>query len=429
MDEERRILAALSHPRAARRLGALRRLAKEMERGELARPPRSGLVNNHIHTIYSFSPYSPSAAVWSSLRAGLDTAGLMDHDTVSGAGEFLEAGRILGLAVTVGLECRADFGDTPLAGRRINNPDQLSNAYIALHGIPHPRLQDVQAWFAPLREARDRRNRRMVWRLNGHLARFGIGLDYDAEVLPLSMSREGGSVTERHILYALAGRLEERGGRGEALLGFLEGEMGLRPGGRVRSYLADPANEHYRYDLLGALKSDLVSIFYIEAAREECPRVQDALALAREAGAIAAYAYLGDVVESVTGDKKSQQFEDGYLDLLFDTISGLGFQAVTYMPSRNTPAQLARVRELCGRYGLFQISGEDINSPRQPFICPELRRPELRNLIDATWALIGHEREAGRDPEGGMFSPRARRETPDLEERIQVYRKIGEGRA
>ena len=57
--------------------------------------------------------------------AGLTTAGIMDHDSISGAKEFIEAGRIIGIATTIGVECRVDFSQTPLKGRRINNPDQL----------------------------------------------------------------------------------------------------------------------------------------------------------------------------------------------------------------------------------------------------------------------------------------------------------------
>ena len=48
-------------------------------------------VNNHIHTTYSFSPYSPTAAVWFARAAGLCTCGLMDHDSIAGAEEFLAA--------------------------------------------------------------------------------------------------------------------------------------------------------------------------------------------------------------------------------------------------------------------------------------------------------------------------------------------------
>lgn len=419
--------AGLSDPEARRRLQCLRRLAQgeegERPRGR-ARGAPTELVNNHIHTTYSFSPYSPAAAVWLSAQAGLETAGIMDHDTLAGAREFIEAGRITGLATTIGVECRADFANTPLAGRRINNPDQLSNGYVAVHGIPHPMIDTVQEYFAPYRQARERRNRLMVENLNRQLAGLDLGLDYEADVAPLSLRREGGSVTERHILFALAGKLEQKAGRGEALVDFLERSLHLSPGGRIRSWLSDPANPHYRYDLLAALKSELVQRFYLEA-REECPRVSELVAFARRVGAIPAYAYLGDVGESVTGDKKSRSFEDGYLQLLFRTIGALGFQAVTYMPSRNTPAQLERVRCLCERHGLFQVSGEDINSPRQSFVCEQLRRPEFRHLVDATWALIGHERAASRDIGRGMFAPAVVQGEPALDRRIETFRRAG----
>lgn len=39
-------------------------------------------ANNHIHTVYSFSPYSPTAAVYMARAYGLETAGIMDHDSI-----------------------------------------------------------------------------------------------------------------------------------------------------------------------------------------------------------------------------------------------------------------------------------------------------------------------------------------------------------
>jgi hypothetical protein len=127
----------------------------------------------------------------------------------------------------------------------------------------------------------------------------------------------------------------------------------------------------------------------------------------------------------VTGDKKAQRFEDGYLEELFQAIHELGFQAVTYMPNRNTPAQLARVQSLCARYDLLEVSGVDINSPRQSFACPELRQPQFRHLIEATWALIGHELEASRDPARGLFAPESLRSQPKLSERVAAYAALG----
>ena len=185
--------------------------------------------------------------------------------------------------------------------------------------------------------------------------------------------------------------------------------------------LTDPANPYLAYDLLGVLKSDLVEKFYIDAT-DECPPIADLSAFAQAHGVILAYAYLGDVTESVTGDKKAQAFEDSYLEDLFALLRQLGFHAITYMPSRNTRAQLLRLRALCEQHAFFQISGEDINQPRQPFVCEAMRDPLFANLYDAAWALIGHERLATVDLQQGMFSPATRDWQPDLDERIRYYR-------
>ncbi len=360
------------------RLDALRKLVAEKP------APENGMhVNNHIHTTYSFSPYSPTKAMWMARQSGLKTAGIMDHDSVGGCREFIEAGKIAGLATTIGLECRCSFANTPLAGKRINNPDQDSIAYVTIHALPHKNIEKVAAFFAPYTEKRNERNRKMIERIN---ALTPVTLDFEKDVVPLSMLHEGGSITERHILFALAQKLMAYT---DDLCGLLEG-MGVALSEKVRGYLTDDANPHKAYDLLGVLKSSLIEKIYIPAT-EECPDVRDILKLGKEVDAIVAYAYLGDVGDSVTGDKKTQKFEDDYLPQLFETLHDLGFGAVTYMPSRNTMEQLLRIKEFCKKYDLMEISGEDINSPRQSFICEALQNPVFANLIDSTYELIRHE--------------------------------------
>lgn len=414
----------LNHPQKDVRLQSLKSL-KELEAADKIPKPVTGRdVNNHIHTLYSFSPYSPVKALWQGYQAGLCTAGIMDHDSIAGAEEFIEAGKILKMPTTIGLECRVDFSQTPLAGRRINNPDQTSNVYMALHGIPHTQIRRVDDFFKPCREARMDRNRSMTGRIHAMIEPFGLTLDYDRDVVPLSQYPEGGTVTERHILYGFALRLMERYEKGLPLVRFLKEELQLSLHPRIEAYLLEPANVHYAYDLLGALKSDLVARFYIPA-QAECPDVRAVLAFSKEIGAISAYAYLGDVGDSVTGDKKTQKYEDDYLEELFSVLKTLGFDAVTYMPSRNTLAQLTRVKDLCSRHCFFQISGEDINAPRQPFICEAQRQEPFRNLYESTWALIGHELCATEGLEQGMFSKSTLQAVPDLEQRIEQYARRG----
>ena len=343
-------------------------------------------INNHIHTTYSFSPYSPTAAVYAARMEGLCTAGIIDHDSISGAREFLEAAKLVNIPVTIGMECRATMAGTRLQGRRTNNPDQVGVSYMTIQSVPHDQIDRLNAFFAPYRAARDVRNRQMIEKIN---ALLGEDLDYDRDVLPLSMHHEGGGVTERHLMYALARKMVARAGKGQGMVEYLA-SIGLTLSEKQKAQMLDTAYPFYEYDLLGILKSAFVPQIYVDAT-DECPTVAALVDLCREIDAYLCYAYLGDVGDSVTGDKKAQKFEDDYLEDVFECLKETGVKAVTYMPTRNTPAQLKRLRGLCEQYGMFQISGEDINSPRQSFVIRAMEDPQFQNLIDATWQLIEHE--------------------------------------
>ena len=377
------ILEKLNAPVREMRLENLREVLKATE----FPPMVPQYINNHIHTTYSFSPYSPTAAVYAARMEGLCTAGIIDHDSISGAQEFLAAAELVGMPVTVGMECRVSMDGTALQGRRTNNPDQVGVSYMTIQSVPHDKIETLNAWFAPYRAARGRRNRAMVEKINALLD--GIALDYDRDVLPLSEAKEDG-VTERHLMYALAKKMVEKSGKGQTMVDYLA-SIGLSLSEKQKNQMLDTAYPFYEYDLLGILKSAFVPKIYIDTT-DECPNVRDVAKLCKDIDALLCYAYLGDVTASVTGDKKAQKFEDEYLDDVIACIKDCGIRAVTYMPTRNTPEQLERLRRLCGENGLFQVSGEDINSPRQSFVIRAMENPLFANLIDATWKLIEHEK-------------------------------------
>lgn len=423
MENYNRLIERLNAADMESRLSALEQLAGLYESGALKKPAAGDNVNNHIHTTYSFSPYSPTKAAYMAWLNGLATAGIMDHDSIAGAREFIRAGEIIGIATTVGFEQRCSFRGTEFEGRRINNPDQSSVAYLAMHGIPHDKFDMAESFLAPYREKRNERNRRMTERLNGEIAPSGISLDFESDILPLSQ-HPGGSVTERHILFALAGKIIEKAGRGVPLVGWLGDTFNIEVTGKNLEMLSSPDSEYYEYYLLGVLKSQFVERFYIEAD-DELPSYRDFIALSERLGAVPAYAYLGDVGDSVTGDKKAQKFEDDYLDSLIEFLSGAGFRAITYMPTRNTSHQLERLMALCEKHNMFEICGEDINSPFQSFVCRALEQPEYAHLKTAAWALIGHERAATGNRDGGMFSGETVSKLSGLRDRIEYFSNIG----
>ena len=377
------VLNLLNAPTREERIANLREVLKTTTFPEMV--PQ--YINNHIHTTYSFSPYSPTAAVYAARMEGLCTAGIIDHDSISGAEEFLEAAQIIGIPVTIGMEARISMDGTRLEGRRTNNPDQVGVSYMTIQSVPHNKIGVLTEFFKPYQAARHERNRKMIAKINQLV---GVSLDYDRDVLPLSEAKDNGGVTERHLMYALAIELVKQVGKGEAMINKLT-SLGMNLSEKQKALLSDTEYPFYEYDVLGMLKGTFVPKIFIDATTE-CPNLKDMVKLCNDIDAYLCYAYLGDVGDSVTGDKKAQKFEDDYLDDVFECLKEEGVKAVTYMPTRNTPAQLERLRGLCDQYGMFQISGEDINTPRQSFIIKAMENPMFQNLIDATWKLIEHEK-------------------------------------
>jgi len=414
----------LNAPAAEDRLAALRDLVQRKKSAGAA--PRGQEVNNHVHTFYSFSPYSPAAAAERAHEAGLLAVGVMDHDSLAGAPEMREAGRIIGISTTCGFELRVNATGTSLEGRKLNNPDSPNVLYMTIHGIP-ARSGDAAARFLkPIQAAREARDKRMVEKLSEILPRCDVDpLDWRKDVWEASRASEGGSITERHILFAVAKKVVDTVGKGRRLVSFLTGPLGITLTSRLESWLGDESNPNLLYDLLGLLKSSFLSKVFIQPDQEECIPVREAVKFAEEIGGIPCYAYLGDVTDSPTGDKKAEKFEDSFLDDLMVECRRLGFRAITYMPPRNTLAQLQRVQALCAQHGFMEISGVDINSPRQSFNCPELTRPEFSHLLDATWALIAHETLVEEDQRRGLFHPANPLAGLPLAERIQEYAALG----
>jgi len=413
----------INDPDRSVRLEAAAVLGKAIREGVLTNTP-SLEVNNHVHTTYSFSPYEPAAAAFAAWQAGLGIVGSVDHDSISAAEEMNEAASLIGIASTVGFELRVSFLDTPLGKKKINNPDSVGIAYICIHGVPSNRIDEVKRFLAPLQAIRNERNKKQVKKLNTLLKRYGIVVDFENDVVPLSRLGEGGSITERHILHALSKKMIASYGRGEVLLRFLRCELKLEIPSKVEEFLLDFENPHYEYDLLGVLKSAFLPAFFIQPSRKESIDVRDAVAFAKSIGAIPAYAYLGDVASSPTGDKKAERFEDGFLDELLDLLVEIGFPAITYMPPRNTKEQLMRIRKLAQERNLMEISGVDINSSRQSFSCPELLEENARHLIDSAWALVAHEKLSSVDPVYGLFHPQNPYKDESLNQRIARYAAI-----
>ncbi len=219
----------------------------------------------------SFSPYTPAAAALGGRRAGLRVVGSVDHDSIGAAAEMTEACRILNMGSVTGFECRAFFeedNDGPFAHRKLNNPDSYGIAYLTVQGVPATSREKVAQWLAPKREARLRRTLAMAEAANKILVDLGLEpFDPQKDMVDISQYANGGGITERHLLSAMATALIRGFGKGESLVSGLEG-MGVNIPAPLASALSDPDNPHLMYDLLGVLKAEYLDRIYIQPTEE-----------------------------------------------------------------------------------------------------------------------------------------------------------------
>ena len=414
----------LSHPSLALRYRALIKIREYIKNNQIKRTQKSlGEINNHIHTWFSFSPYSPSMAAYKAWQAGLVVCGVVDHESIAGGKEMQKACKILSLGATVGCELRVNFDKTLLKNKKINNPDTEGIAYTVIHGIGTNMFTQLENFLIPIRKARAIRSEKQTRLLSKILKAVSLpSLIFEKDIVPISQYHSGGSITERHILYACAQKLIEYCGKGKAIVKILRNKFNIRIQTRIREYLLDENNPHYIYDLLGVLKSSLLPQIYIHPNKTECPPVKAVISFAKNIHAIPAYPYLGDVKKSPTGDKKAEKFEDSFLEPLFECISQLGYLACSYMPPRNTAEQLERISALCKQYNLMEISGVDINSSRQEFLYKTPKK--YHHLIESAWALVAHEKAVINNSSNVLFNPQNKLNNKNMRQYIQEYVKI-----
>ncbi len=109
------------------------------------------LVDLHIHSIFSDGTKTPDEIVLSAKHKRIAAISITDHDTVSGVEEALEAGEKHGVEVFPGLELSV----------------QYENNYIHILGYCMDyRNLGLEAGLSRLQDARERRNREIIVKLN-----------------------------------------------------------------------------------------------------------------------------------------------------------------------------------------------------------------------------------------------------------------------
>ena len=239
------------------------------------------LVDLHTHSTASDGTLSPERVIEAAARCGLAALALTDHDTIDGVRAARQAGDQAGIRVIAGVELSA-FDDE----REVH--------VLALH-LSH--LEALEKRLAELRASRHLRAAKIVEKLNA----VGIPLTLD-EVLKES---NGGAVGRPHVARALI----------------------------ARGVVADFRDAFMRY--LGNNGSAFVA--------KDRLSIQDAIAIAHEAGALAIWAHPSE------GGRRER----------LEPLVAAGLDGIEIRHPSHSGEDIKRLQALTDFFGLVPSGGSD----------------------------------------------------------------------
>ncbi len=405
------------------RRNALRELKFKADAGEVDIPAVRPAVNLHAHTFFSFNGYgySPSRFAWEAYKAGLEVAGTVDFDVLDAVGEILEAGDILGLKTTAGLETRVYFPE--YAEVEITSPGEPGIAYFMGVGFVEepPAGSPAASTLDDMRRRAGERTRGMMERINAALG--DVQLDYEKDVLPLTPK---GNATERHLLEAYTRKSAEVFEFDDDRIAAFWANALQEPEETVRGLMGDKPKLH---ELIRKKLMKAGGVGYVKPDAGSFPLIDDVIQMVRECGAVPTQTWLDGLSE---GERDMEE----QLRLLMSK----GVEALNIIPDRNwniadpeeKERKVAKLREVIEVARVLQLPivvGTELNKPGQKLVdtfdAPELR-PFREDFIKGARIMWGHTimRRAGKF--GYVGRPADEIFGPDRGAKNAFFGKIGE---
>ena len=397
MLKDSRISAIEKGKSAFFRLAALKKLKTTLPDSE----KKSDAVNIQAHTVYSFSPYTPTMAAYMAYKFDLRVAGILDNYTVAGAKEFIEACKILNLTYSVGVEMRADFCDpvTPYAN-------------VALFGI-------AQKYFAPLKKMlvpyRDKRRENVditLEAVNKKVNAYGISIDFKKDIKPLVQE----VLLSKYVYFALAKKIIEKFGEGERSCVFLVEDLKMELTETEVGLLRDVTNPYIVYDMANII-SDNYTVFH---TFKNYPSPEEVIKIGHDVGAICSYEYVIKRGKTKMSDEERIAYNHSLIKRLKDT----GFDAVSFDPSGFSAEVLEDFKKLLKVNELLPLNLTRVEFPRRRFDCSCSDKELKKDMTDAVYAIVGSEIcENSKANQGFVSSEDV--SLSGFEERVALFSKIG----
>jgi len=347
---------------------------------------RSDNVNMHIHSFFSYNAqdWSPSRVAYECTKRGLYAAGIIDFDVIDGMTEFLNAGELLGLRTSVGIETRAF--STKMADKEIDSPGEPGVSYIAAAGFSKELTEDseLKRKLDHFRKTADDRNVALINRINANVN--AINIDYNRDVLPLTPS---GNATERHIIKAYIIKADRVFAARNELLNFWVSILGKSDNDVSELLNNRPKME----DVVRSKFAKKGGFGYHQPTEDSFPKVEDFFAWARSCDAIPMESWLDGTSDGETNP-----------NILLELAVVNGAEALNIIPDRNWNIADVKMKKLKIKniYSIIEAAkrlnlplhiGTEMNKAGQPF-ADDLDGPVLKNFkedfMTGAKIFVGH---------------------------------------
>lgn len=376
-------------------------------------------VNMHFHSFNSYNAefWSPVRIAWEAKKNALYASGIIDFDVLSGLEEFFDAGEILGLRTSVGIETRAFLNE--FADKEIDSPGEPGVSYIAGTGFYKlPSENSPQALtLESYSQKAAARNIALIERINPNVPE--IALNYD-EVLPLTPS---GNATERHIISAYIQKASEVFPEENNLISYWSGllDLGLE---QIAELLV---SGHKLEDLLRSKFAKKGGFGYVQPSPDTFPPVEDFFAFVKSCGAIPMESWL---------DGTSNGEKDG--KVLLELSKSKGAAALNLIPDRNwniadrkvkaiKTKNLKNIIETAVSMEMPIHIGTEMNKKGLPFV-DDLNGADLNPykeiFLDGARIIVGHTL-LGRFADFSYTGEKAENEFVSLKKRNAFFASVG----
>ncbi|MCD6408110.1 hypothetical protein J7L87_03565 [bacterium] len=356
-----KIIAELDDFNREKREDALLEIVKLIKAGKIGRTLEAkGYLNLHIHTFHSFNykNWSPSRIVFEGWKTGLEFTGTVDFDTLAGLEETLYAGKLLGLKVVGGFETRAYLPE--LKDKVINSPKEPGIYYLCGKGFKKQPEEGSEEWkfFKEMKEIAQKRNKRVIEKLNEYLGE--VSIDYKKDVLPLTPSN---NPTERHIVVAYQKKSEKI--LGEKVDDFWADIFKMEKGKVEKLRKEKPE------DFQELLRKKLIKYGgpgYIKPEPQNFPVFDKVVEMTEKAGGIPIGTWLDG---TNPGEENPEE--------LVELLKSKRIRGITIIPERNWNIKEQKEREIkvknlhkfmevCRKMEMPVICGTEMNKFGQPFV-------------------------------------------------------------